>query len=106
MSVLYFSCECGSAEPLLRKLLQEAGCADWLSAPLHKGREHCLHILEQFPASFKSLTAYQALVKQINEHSSYVCVVGYDNETFYWADIAKNAPKDRVEATAILKRFA
>lgn len=106
MSLLYCTCECSSAEPLLRNLLQEVGFANWLNAPIHKGREHCLHILDQFPEPFKFLLSYQALVKQIQEHSSYVCVVGYDPETFYWVDIAQNAPKDRVEAQAILKRFA
>lgn len=102
----FLSCACSSAEPLLRGLLQEANFADWLYVPLHKGREHCLSVLDGFPAPFQALLAFQALVKFIEEHSSYAIVLGYDDTTFYWVDISRNAPKEKAEARAVLERFA
>lgn len=102
----FLCCECGSAGPLARGVAQEAGLSDWLTLEIHKGKEHCLSILSQFPAPYKELLAFRALEDKISQGGSFVTVIGYDEEYFYWADVASGAPSDRMDALAIIKRFA
>lgn len=106
MTVALLTCQCGSAEPLARGVAQEAGIHDWLTLPIHKGKEHCLTVLSRFPEPFKRLLAFRALEDHISKGSTFVVVLGYDDEFFYWSDIHSNAPADRMDAIAILKRFA
>lgn len=100
------TCECSSAEPLVRRALQEAGIPDWLSIDVHKGKEHAQLILSRFPAPYHALLAYRALESYLANASSFAVIVGYDDRTFYWADIHSAAPKDWMDAQSILKRFA
>lgn len=104
--ILLLACECSSAEPLARGVAQEAGIRDWLTLPLHKGKEHALTVLSHFPEPFKRLLAFRALEDHISRGGTFVVVVGYDDEYFYWSDIHSNAPSDRMDAITILKRFA
>lgn len=77
-----------------------------MSIPLHKGKEHCLSLLSNFPAPHKRLLAFKALESYIDQGGQYAVVIGYDDEYFYWASISSNSPKDQFDAQAILKRFA
>lgn len=105
--ILLLTCDCPSAEPLVRKALQEAGIKEWLATSIHKGREHCLTILERFPKPYHELLAFRALFDYLDSRaSSFNVIVGYDDETFYWADIHSGAPMDWMDGQAILKRFA
>lgn len=106
MSLKVLACQCGAAEPLARQVLEPVVPTTWLSVPIHKGKEHCLDVLEQFPAPYHALLAYQALVEHLANAFSYVVIVGYDHEYFYWEDVASNAPAEVAKATAIIKRFA
>lgn len=100
------SCDCGSAEPLLRQELRKAKISNWMEIPIYKGKEHCAAILSHFPESLKSLLAFQALVDYIPTRSSYAIVVGYNDDTFYWSDIHSASPADVIQAQAIIERFA
>lgn len=104
--IALMTCECNSAMPLARQTCQKAGIHDWMAVPLHKGKEHCLTVLSHFPSEFKELLAFRALEGFISNHGTFVCVVGYDKENFYWADVSNNDPKSVFDAIAILKRFA
>lgn len=104
--ILVLACDCGSATPLARRVLQDGGVADWLTIPIHKGKEHSLHMLETLPQPLHTLLAYRALADHIASASSFTVIVGYDDETFYWSDVHTNAPIEVMEAHAILKRFA
>lgn len=106
MATLFLTCDCGAAEPLARGAAEEAGLTDWLNLRIHKGKEHCLTVLSHFSAPYKGLLAFQALEEKISQGGSFVTVVGYDDEYFYWADLASNAPADRFDAISIIKRFA
>lgn len=106
MSVLLLTCECGSAEPLARQVAQAAGIVDWMSLPLHKGVQHCLTVLDRFPEPFHDLLAFRALHNFIEGGGTYVVVVGYTDEFFYWADVSSGSPKDMLDGQSILKRFA
>lgn len=99
-------CECGAAEPLARQVCQQAGLTDWMAIPLHKGKEHCLTVLDRFPEQYHGLLAYRALWDKIEQGGTFVIVLGYDEEYFYWANVASGSPSDMLDGTAILKRFA
>lgn len=99
-------CECGGVDSLARGLLQEAKVSDWMSVPLHKGKEHCLHILEQLPPIYHPSLEYRALYDYISAGGSYTVIMGYDGSHFYWEDIHSNAPIERTRALSIAKRFA
>lgn len=104
--ILFLACQCGSAEPLARGVAQEAGLANWLTLPVHKGKEHALTVLSYFPEPFKHLLSFRALEDHISKGGTFVVVVGYDEEYFYWVDLHSNTPSDRLDAIGILKRFA
>lgn len=99
-------CECGSAEPLVRGLLQEAGITNWMSVEIHKGKEHCQTVLARFPEPYQSSLQLQALINLVKENSTFVVVLGYDKTRIYWEDISSNAPIERTRALAIVKEFA
>lgn len=106
MSILFVTCECGAADGLVRQAAQAAGLQNWMSLPVHKGKEHCLTVLSHFPEGHRKLLAFRALESLIAQGGSYAVVVGYDGEQFYWSSIDSNSPKDMLDAVAILKRFA
>lgn len=106
MSCLFLTCECGSADGLVRQAAQSAGLQNWMSIPVHKGKEHCLAVLSHFPDAHRNLLAFRALEDFISQGGSYAVVVGYDDEYFYWSSIDSNSPKDMLDSVAILKRFA
>lgn len=100
------TCQCSSAEPLVRRALQEAGVADWLGIDVHKGKEHAQLILSRFPEPYHDLLAYRALESYLANASSFAVIVGYDDQSFYWADVHSGAPADWLQGQAILKQFA
>lgn len=106
MALKLLTCMCHGAEPMVRGLLQECKVPNWMDYPIHMGKDHCLTVLDYLPAQLHQLLAYRALVSYLDYASSYSIVVGYDDETFYWADIHDNSPKDVMEAHAIVERFA
>lgn len=106
MATVFLTCDCSAAEPLARGAAEEAGLTNWLTLEIHKGKEHCLTVLSRFPAPYKELLAFRALEDKISAGGSFVTVVGYDDQYFYWADLASNAPADRFDAISIIKRFA
>lgn len=100
------ACQCGSATPLARKTLNNAGVTNWMSIPIHRGKEYCLTMLSHYPEEFKQLLAFRALEDFISSHGTFVCFVGSDESSFYWADVSKNDPKSVWDAEAIIKQFA
>lgn len=78
----------------------------WLSTEVHKGKEHCQMILSRFPAPYHKLLAFRALESYLPTRSSYAVLIGYDNQSFYWADIHSGAPADWLQGQAIIKQFA
>lgn len=100
------TCECTSATPLVQQLLRRTETPNWMDIPVHKGKEHCRTVLSYFPDPYKELLSFRALYDYLENASSFAIVVGYDDTTFYWADIHSNAPADVLQAEAILKRFA
>lgn len=101
-----FTCDCSSAEPLVRQILRDARVATWLTEPIHKGRVHCLEVLSHFPKPYHALLAFKALQDYLAAASSFAIVVGYDEDSFYWADVHSNAPQEVIQAQVILERFA
>lgn len=99
-------CECPAAEPLVRGLLREAGVTNWMDAEIHKGKEHCLTVLERLSESLGHPLEMRALLDYIAKTSTYAVVVGYDKERVYWSDFSSNAPVERTEAKAIVETFA
>lgn len=106
MTVMLCCCECGAAEPLGRQVAMQAGITNWMAIPLHKGVEHCLTVLDRFPEPYKQLLAHRALCDFIRQGGTFVVAIGYDDEYFYWANVASGSPADMMDGGAILKRFA
>lgn len=100
------TCNCGSAEPLVRQTLRSSGITTWLTEPIHKGKEHCLTVLSYFPEPYHELLAFKALQDHLSTTSSYAIIIGYDDSSFYWSDIHSNAPQEVIQAQSILERFA
>lgn len=106
MPLALFVCDCGNAAPLGYQTIQAAGVKNWATVPIHKGKKHVLSVLSHFPTQFQALAAYQELIQCINTHNTFVVLLGYDDECFYWSNIKSNSHKDTLDAIAIAKRFA
>lgn len=100
------TCQCHSAEPLVRQVLQQAQVPNWMETPIQIGKEHCLRILETLPPVHQASLPYQALAQHIQNASAFAVILGYDDTHLYWEDVHTNAPIEVTRAIAIIKQFA
>lgn len=102
MAISVITCRCGSTESLARSFLRSVGYSDWMSIPVHQGKENSLAILNQLPPAPEK-EMLQSLLKNA---SKWVVIIGYNESGMKWSDISHNGPKSRIEAEFVVKNFA
>lgn len=99
--IIAISCQCGSVDSLIRNFLKSAGYKDWLSIPIERGRERSLSALNYLPPTPEK----EMLKSFLKDASKWAVIVGYDDTTVKWSDIAHNGPKSRIEAEFVVKNY-
>lgn len=96
------SCHCGSSDSLARNFLKSINYADWLSIPIHKGKDKSLAVLNTLPPTPEK----DMLRSFLKDASKWVVIIGYNDQAMKWSDIAHNGPKSRIEAEFVVKNFS
>lgn len=102
MSLTVITCKCGSTESLARNFLRSVGYPDWMNISVHQGKETSLAILNQLPPAPEK----EMLQSFLKDASKWVVIIGYDQESMKWSDIAHNGPKSRIEAEFVVKNYS
>ena len=95
------ACLCGSSDSKARNFLKSVGDQDWLSIPVHKGKEKSRSVLNQLPPTLEK----EMLDNFLKTASKWVVIIGHNETEMKWSDIAHNAPKSRIEAEFVVKNF-
>lgn len=105
--ILLCSCTCGGVENLLKRVLKEAGITDWLSMPLHKGKDKTRRAIAALPEQIREKSETKAFLAHISHKSKYAAVFGYseENDVVIWADVARGSTKERIDAQNIAKLY-
>lgn len=101
MAISVVTCKCGSTESLARNFLHSVGYPDWMSIPIHQGKENSLAILNQLPPAPEK----DMLQSFLKDASKWVVIVGYDGQSMRWSDIAHGGAKTQIEAELVVKTF-
>lgn len=101
MAICVITCRCGSTESLARNFLHSVGYPEWMDIPVHQGKENSLAILNQLPYTPEK-EMLQAFLKNA---SKWVVIIGYDQDSMKWSDIAHNGQKSRIEAEFIVDAY-
>lgn len=96
------ACMCGSSTSQARNFLKSVGYSDWISTPVHQGREKSLAIVNQLPPTPEK----EMLQSFLKNASKWVVIIGHDQQSVKWSDIAHNGPKSRIEAEFVVKNFS
>lgn len=102
MSIAVVACMCGSSESKARNFLKGAGYKNWMSIPIHRGKDKSKSVLNQMPP----VPEKEMLQNFLKDASKWVVIIGYDESSMKWSDIAHNAPKSRIEAEFVVKSFS
>lgn len=95
------TCRCGSTESMARNFLKSVGYPDWLSIPVHEGKEKSLSLVNQLPPTPEK----EMLQHFLKNASKWVVIIGYNDTACRWSDIAHNGPKSRIEAEFVVSTF-
>lgn len=92
-------CDCHASLPLFRQFLQGYHVSDYLSVPVYRGGK-----AKGYAESYE-LADVSAYIKR---HSSFVIILGEDEETgeVDWVDINNAKLSQELKAKAILEHFA
>lgn len=101
MAISVITCRCGSTESLARNFLHSVGYQDWMSIPVHQGKENSLAILNQLPPAPEK----EMLQSFLKDASKWVVIIGYDGQSMRWSDIAHGGAKTHIEAELVVKTF-
>lgn len=101
MSLAVVACHCGSSDSLARNFLKSVGYPEWMSIPIHRGKEKSLSMLNQFPP----VPEKEMLQSFLKGASKWVVIIGYNDSAMRWSDIAHNGVKSRIEAEFVVKTF-
>lgn len=95
------ACHCGSSDSLVRDFLRSVGYKGWISIPIERGKERSLAVMNHFPPCPEK----EMLKSFLRDASKWAVIVGYDDKTMKWSDIAHNGPKSRIEAEFVVKQY-
>lgn len=95
------TCKCGSTTSLARNFLRSVGYPEWMNIPVHQGKENSLAVLNQLPPTPEK----EMLQSFLRDASKWVVIIGYDQESMKWSDIAHSGPRSRIEAEFVVKNF-
>ena len=101
MSLAVITCQCGSVENMARNFLKSAGYQNWLTIPIEKGKEKSRRTLELIPRFLE----VEMLDNFLQNASKWVVIIGWNEQSCRWSDIAHNAPKSKIEAEYIVENF-
>lgn len=96
------TCLCGGSTSLVRNFLHSVGYPDWMSIPIHQGKEKSLALLNQLPPAPEK----EMLQTFVKNSSKWAVIIGYDQDAMKWSDISHNGPKSRIEAEFVVKNFS
>lgn len=100
------SCLCGSAEPLIRTALKDAGYRDPLGLIIHQGRDKSLALLEILPrGSEENQAKIEMLERLIRDESSWAVVVGVKGNMLDWVNINRGGEKARIKLELMVGAF-
>lgn len=99
------ACACGSSEDLARKTIKKAGCSNWLQVPIYTGKSKVNEFVASLPPIWQDSEGLDKLLAHISNLSSYVCIVGYNETEFRWADIRFGDIKSRLDGELIAEKF-
>ena len=102
MSLIVVTCQCGSVEQKARGFLKRVGYDDWLTIPVHKGKEKTMKAIQYLP----KYPEIDMLKNFLANASKYVVILGYDEDGCKWSDISHGGTKTEIEAEFVVKRFA
>ena len=96
--IIFLSCACHSAEPLIRRFLTSMHHPAPFSVKIYKDeeakgwvRKHELTDIDNF----------------LRTRSSYAIIVGWGaDKRIHWADIQNSYPAEKIKAQAIAEKFA
>jgi hypothetical protein len=77
------------------------GYPEWMNIPVHQGKENSLAVLNQLPPTPEK----EMLQSFLRDASKWVVIIGYDQESMKWSDIAHSGPRSRIEAEFVVKNF-
>lgn len=95
------TCKCGSSESLVRNYLHSIGYPEWMNIPIAQGKEKSLSVLNQLPPAPEK-EMLQSLLKNA---SKWAVVIGYNDDSMRWSDIAHGGAKTQIEAELVVKTF-
>lgn len=101
MALAVVTCQCGSSESLVRNFLKKAGYGGWLDVPIEKGRERSLTALNYLPPTPEK----EMLQNFLKNASKWAVIIGYDQDSVKWSDIAHSGAKSRIEAEALVSHY-
>lgn len=102
MAIAVVACLCGSSNSRARNFLKSTGYQDWINIPVHQGKDKSLSVLNQMPP----VPEKEMLQNFLKNASKWVVIIGYDQQSMKWSDIAHNGPKSRIEAEYIVKNYS
>ncbi len=102
MSLAVVTCMCGGSTSLVRNFLHSAGYSDWMNIPIRQGKEKSLVLLNQLPPTPER----EMLQSFLRNASKWAVIIGYDQDSMRWSDIAHNGPKSYIEAEFVVKNFS
>lgn len=96
------TCLCGGSSSLVRNFLHSANYPDWMNIPIYQGKEKSLALLNQLPPAPEK----EMLQTFIKNSSKWAVIIGYDQDSMKWSDIAHNGSKSRIEAEFVVKAYS
>lgn len=101
MSLMCIACTCGSSDSLIRNFLKQVGYAGWMSIPITKGKVKSRSVLGLIP----KFPEVEMLDNFLRTASKWAVIIGWDDNSCRWSDIAHDAAKSRIEAEFVVKTF-
>lgn len=95
------ACQCGSSSSLARNFLRSVDYPYWMDIPIYYGKEKSRAFLNQLPPTPEK----EMLNSFLEKASKWVVIIGFNETSMKWSDIAHNAPKSTIEAEFVVKNF-
>ncbi len=102
MPLVCVACTCGFSDKLIRSRLEHYRYQDFLSIPISRGKEKSKRALNGIPQHEGVVMAKNYL----DQCSKYAIVLGYDDETSRWVDLANGkAIKNNIDLEFLIRDF-
>ena len=99
-------CDCGGSEQLVRSALHSAGVGNWATAPLVRGKRRVLEWLDKLPEEIHNKPEIGGLYRLVKNNGRFAVILGYDDLSVRWGDVASGSLKEKLDAEVIASRYA